>query len=380
MRIGCLFILLLCISSQNLFGAVLSIGNNASFTTSGNATYTGLTMGNSASLTVLSGHTLTINGSATSNNGLGITVQTGGTLIITGCLTGNNNFNLNIAGDITLGCIDVDNNGSLTVQGTGSVTVTGNIITGQNTTINVALNGELTVGGNVTIGTGTSSVAVNGTFHIEGQYSGPVPTSSSGNGNMDDLDQTFLPVLLPIVLKEMHIECTSNERTVSWTTASEFNTSHFSVLSSEDGIDWDVLGSVQAAGYSDTEVQYDYTINASRVNYMQVVQFDKNGVFVELGILSAFCQSTESFEISTYPNPSSENFLVSVKGNEAVHSEISLVQVTDSYGRVLITKNVELTDGSSIIPIEVNNLNKGIYTVVISNNSGLYESCSHIVN
>jgi hypothetical protein len=371
--------LLLLLFPGFLFGATLSIGNNGSFTTSGNATYTGLTMGNNSSLTVLSGHTLTINGAATSNNGLGITVQNGGTLIMTGCLTGNNNFNLNIAGDITLGCIDVDNNGSLTVQGTGNVTVTGNIVTGQNTTINVALNGELTVGGNVTIGTGTSSVAVNGTFHIEGQYSGPIPTSSSGNGNMDDQDQTFLPVLLPIVLKEMHMECTSKERTISWTTASEFNTSHFSVLSSEDGIVWDVLGSVQAAGYSDTEVQYDYTINAPRVNYMQVVQFDKNGVFVELGILSAFCQITEAFEISTYPNPSRDNFLVSLKGNEAVHSETSLIQIKDSFGRVLMTKNVELTDGSSIIPIEVNNLNKGIYTIVISNNSGLYKSCSHIV-
>lgn len=379
MQIRCFFLLLLLFPGF-LFGASLSIGNNQSVTTTGNATYTGLTMGNNSSLTVLTGHTLTINGAATSSNGLGITVQNGGTLIITGCLTGNNNFNLNIAGDITLGCIDVDNNGSLTVQGTGNVTVTGNIVTGQNTTINVALNGELTVGGNVTIGTGTSSVAVNGTFHIEGQYSGPIPTSSSGNGNMDDLDQTFLPVLLPIVLKEMHIECTSKERTISWATASEFNTSHFSVLSSEDGIDWNVLGSVQAAGYSDTEVQYDYTINAPRVNYMQVVQFDKNGVFVELGILSAFCQSTEAFELSTYPNPSNGNFTLQISTSEQADAGIYTLNLRDISGRVMNTQKIELEVGNTSIYFNDLKFNSGYYTVELIHESGRRKVTRHTMN
>jgi hypothetical protein len=384
MRIGCLFLLLLFI--QPSFGAVLNIGNNGTFTTSGNATYDGLTMGNSASLTVLSGHTLTINGSATSNNGLGITVQNGGTLIITGCLTGNNNFNLNIAGSITLGCIDVDNNGSLTVQGTGNVNVSGNITTGTNTTINVNLNGQLTVGGNVTVGPsvggGQSTVNVNGTFHIEGQYNGPLPTTSGGTGHMDDLDQTFLPVLLPLTLKNLTLDCDGNQGTLFWTTSSENNTSYFSVLTSENGFDWKVTGTVQAAGYSIEEVNYTYTLRdlPQHTSYVKLEQFDHDGLFNELGTLSMNCAQSDEITIRSYPNPSNGNFNVKIEGIASNEANLYKIRITDLFGRELFAQQTEISSSSMIIPFNEMIQEKGQYIIEISDLNGLRKTAAHVID
>ena len=61
----------------------LTISNNGSYSASTSESYTGLSLGNSAILTVVSGYVLTINGDAISNNGFGITVESNATLIIT---------------------------------------------------------------------------------------------------------------------------------------------------------------------------------------------------------------------------------------------------------------------------------------------------------
>ncbi len=378
MQIRCFFLLLLLFPGF-LFGAFLSIGNNDSFTSSGNATYTGLTMGNNSSLTVLIGHTLTINGAATSNNGLGITVQNGGTLIITGCLTGNNNFNLNIAGDITLGCIDVDNNGSLTVQGTGNVTVTGNIVTGQNTTINVALNGELTVGGNVTIGTGTSSVTVNGTFHIEGQYSGVYP---SGSGNMDDLNESFLPAYLPVELKEIKLACIDDRVKIQWITATEYNSSHYSILHSLDGENWTVLSTILSAGVSTDEIEYSYIdiIRSQTSNYYKIIQNDIDGLYVDFGPLTSNCNSKLNQELSTYPNPSNGNFTLQISTSEQADAGIYTLNLREISGRVMNTQKIELEVGNTSIYFNDLKFNSGYYTVELIHESGRRKVTRHTMN
>ena len=99
--IGVMFISI----ASGSFAQTLTIANNQSYVTSSSETYTGLSLGNSAVLTVNSGHTLTINGSGTSNNGFGIVVQENAVLNITGVLNGNNNISLSISGEFIVGGI-----------------------------------------------------------------------------------------------------------------------------------------------------------------------------------------------------------------------------------------------------------------------------------
>lgn len=191
-----LLVLLLLITS-GLMSQTLTIANNGSYSTSSSETYTDLSLGNSAVLTVNSGHTLTINGNATSNNGFGIIVEENATLIITGTLTGNNNINLNILGGFEIGSISISNNGSLTVGGTGVITINGNFTTGSGATI--AVDGSLSVDGNLDLGTG-STITNDGSLSISGEYSGP---EISGGGET--------------ILTETEIFSTATPSAVAWT-------------------------------------------------------------------------------------------------------------------------------------------------------------------
>lgn len=348
--------------------ATLTIGNNASHTTTGNATYDALTMGNSATLTVVSGHILTITGNATSSNGLGITVQNGATLNINGCLTGNNNFNLNVAGTINIGCIDVDNNGQLTIQGTGIVNVSGNLTTGQNTTVNVQLNGDLIVGGNVVIGSGSSQVIVNGTFDISGQYTGPTPT---GSGSMNDTDQQFLPANLPVILKEISIDCENSN--LYWITATEWNTSHFLIYQSLDGQIWTEISNVKAAGASQNEISYEVPLKPNKGKYyVKVEQWDLDNKYVDLGILSCYQEG----QINTYPNPSPRDFFINL--NSDIKSGSYLLEIRDMSNRVMYQNSVVKNLDNTVIPMSWES--KGCFLIQILNEGQIISSIKHCVN
>jgi len=172
--IGVMFISI----ASGSFAQTLTIANNQSYVTSSSETYTGLSLGNSAVLTVNSGHTLTINGSGTSNNGFGIVVQENAVLNITGVLNGNNNISLSISGEFIVGGIVISNNGSLSVGGLGEISVNGDFTAGTGAVIDV--DGGMSVDGDLSLGSG-STFSNDGTLSISGGYSGVGITGSGSS-------------------------------------------------------------------------------------------------------------------------------------------------------------------------------------------------------
>jgi hypothetical protein len=366
--------------TTDTIGQTLNIGNNQSHTTSGNATYTGLSIGNNASLTVKSPHTLTINGTATTNNSNNtITVENGATLTITGCLTDNNNITLIINGNATIQCVNFGNNGILTVEGTGNLNINGNITAGQNTFLEVELNGNLSVGGNVTVGSGGSSVIINGNFTIGGQYNGPTP---SGSGDMNDANEIFLPVYLPVDIKEMSVSWQSFGKTIYWTTSSEHNSSHFDILNSKDGHKWGVIGSVNAAGYSTQELNYEFVdIDASRTNdYYKLIQYDKDGLFEEYGILISNCTNISDLIFISYPNPSNANFSVMFSGVSPKIVGNYVLNLNDLNGQRVLHKEIHLETGSNVILLDRQGIRNGLYTIELSDENGIKHRIKHLFN
>jgi hypothetical protein len=152
--------------------------NFASNTTiSSSACYTSVTMANNVLVTVPSGVTLTVCGDWIGNNNDGITVNSGGTLIITGALDINNTFLLNSNGSVSIGSISVNNSSSLSVGGTGSLTVSGDVTAGNSATINVSSGGSMSVDGDLSIGSG--SITATGTLSVTGTVTGGTATIAS---------------------------------------------------------------------------------------------------------------------------------------------------------------------------------------------------------
>lgn len=169
---------------------------------------------------------------------------------------------------------------------------------------------------------------------------------------------------LPVELISFNSECSDGGGSIiSWTTASESNSSYFQVEGSDDLKNWYKIDSVLSAGSSNIEQKYQIKDEEKRkgIYYYRLSQFDINGESVEYNPISLFCVPQEDY-FKIYPNPSNGSFMVETYSEENIgYQDISLI---DANGKVVYVRNVELKNGTSILSINPN-LESGIYFVKI---------------
>ena len=89
------------------------------------------------------------------------------------------------------------------------------------------------------------------------------------------------PTSLPVELLFFEGENIDNKNLLKWATASEYNSSHFELKHSDDGINWKNLNTVTSMGNSTEYVEYiTWDCNfQNTINYYQLVQYDMDGRF-----------------------------------------------------------------------------------------------------
>ena len=168
---------------------------------------------------------------------------------------------------------------------------------------------------------------------------------------------------LPVELIEFEAMC-SEDKSVElyWSTASEYNASHFLLKHSRDGLFWNDLNQQQAAGNSSETQFYNYTVNGvdHEINYYLLEQHDLNGYVKKYGPISLICFLTYN-EIGFYPNPTNGN--LTIKNLNDLTTNFS---VYDLNGIRLYT--------NFLAPNSVNNLELGIkdgtYVIVFISENG----------
>jgi hypothetical protein len=84
------------------------------------------------------------------------------------------------------------------------------------------------------------------------------------------------------------------------------------VEKSRDGVNWENMSNVQAAGNSTTTINYavldENVFNST--NYYRLTQFDIDGQFETFDIVSLDCNNNEIEKLQTAPNPSQGDFIV----------------------------------------------------------------------
>lgn len=90
---------------------------------------------------------------------------------------------------------------------------------------------------------------------------------------------------------------------LKWSTASEHNSDYFNIERSNDGENWDVVGSKPASGNSTVKIDYDFSdqVVKQTINYYRLVQYDYDGQFKIYGPIS-LDNSRETKKIIKYIN------------------------------------------------------------------------------
>ena len=163
--------------------------------------------------------------------------------------------------------------------------------------------------------------------------------------------------ILPLKMTEFNAKQQGTAVVLDWKTVSEQNTLDFQVEHSVNGINWNTVGTVAAAGNSDAVKTYKYvhTTPFTGVNNYRLLQRDTDGKYSYSAVKIVTINSNKSGMV--------------ILGNPVVNgvlqlsvTENGLVSVKSMDGRTLIVNNVKAGTNK----IDVHGLTAGTYLVVFN--------------
>ncbi len=176
---------------------------------------------------------------------------------------------------------------------------------------------------------------------------------------------------LPVQLINLQANITKNNNAlISWSTATEQNTSYFSVQRSNDSKNFIEIAQVKAAQNSSALKHYSYTDNntgASQLLYYKIITVDVDGRKTESSVVMFKTNSnTAKLVMSFGPNPVSNPCNLNVQFNIDKPEKI-LVQVYNTSGSLITHLYINATAGSNN-HLHLNNLSPGIYKIIFGLN------------
>lgn len=160
----------------------------------------------------------------------------------------------------------------------------------------------------------------------------------------------YLTHTLPVELVKFLAAGNGTTVDILWQTSAEINSDYFSVLKSTDGVNFEEIAQVPAAGRSNSLIDYS-SIDKDPIigtNYYKLVNYDFDGTFEESDVKVVYYAGEDEGEFSAniYPNPvnSEANFdfiaaeegkyslkIFSINGAMVYSSDLLAVQGLNSF-------------------------------------------------
>jgi hypothetical protein len=184
---------------------------------------------------------------------------------------------------------------------------------------------------------------------------------------------------LPVELVSFNGSCESEEVKLTWQTATEHNSSYYEVEKSRDGMEWQVLTTVTAAGNSTQLLNYE-TMDAHAMegnNYYRLTQVDIDGTRKTYDAINVSCSGSTKGYFSAYPNPSTGAFQVNVSGRS--FKGLSYLKMWDTHGVILLNRSIEVKPGINMFNVSDLNLAPGVYYLQIVNGERTTEVLKEVI-
>jgi alpha-tubulin suppressor-like RCC1 family protein len=177
--------------------------------------------------------------------------------------------------------------------------------------------------------------------------------------------------VLPVEFIYFDAASTQGGVALTWATASERNSDYFSVQRSYDGINFQSIGKVKAAGSSSAVLQYSFMDESPAVPgivYYRLVEYDFDGKTTTSEIKSV--RNISGSDVTVVPNPSNGNFTVLVEGGQS--KSLSMV-IYNALGQVVYQVSDHNIEGSTYSKnIDIHNLAAGVYVLKVSSSGSTW--------
>jgi hypothetical protein len=185
---------------------------------------------------------------------------------------------------------------------------------------------------------------------------------------------------LPVELTSLSSICNENNTvSLEWTTASEHNSDFYTLEKSRDGITWNELKKIEAAGYSNSLLNYSF-VDASNISgtvYYRLKQVDFDGGSHVYDIVSTNCSSEKVITMLAYPNPSNGQFTLKIENAQGGKYNISF---KDLHGKEIDQKFIQLENGTTILKLNPANLQPGVYLLQLIQDGNVLQQQKLVVN
>lgn len=172
---------------------------------------------------------------------------------------------------------------------------------------------------------------------------------------------------LPIELLSFDAQLNNKQVDIKWATATEINNDYFTLEKSNDGIIFESIANVKAAGNSVTYNQYQHidTNPYDDISYYRLKQTDFDETFTYSKIVTV-TNTISKNSINVFPNPNTGSFNISVNGFGNQHLKIVIKDVN---GRDYFYKETINSENSNVINIDAEGmLAKGMYIIIVTTN------------
>ena len=162
---------------------------------------------------------------------------------------------------------------------------------------------------------------------------------------------------LPVELLSFEGMIDEDNNRLKWVTLSESKCDYFEVQRSYNSVNFEVLGEVKCAGYSQNELHYTFIDTAPRggIEYYRLKQIDFDGEFNYSQIIAI--ERNKNSTINIYPNPATSEIIIT---GYQIGTNFSIInQLGQIKQRGTIQSNSEALD--------ISHLAKGIYILQIDN-------------
>lgn len=158
---------------------------------------------------------------------------------------------------------------------------------------------------------------------------------------------TYTTEPAPVELTNFQVVKEDESSLLTWSTFSELNSSLFEVQRSTNGLNFETIGKVDAAGNSPDQIDYSFVDSnpKSGINYyrLNMVDLDSTSVFSEIKFLNfAISFFNRDVPISVFPNPASQFIRLLSNQNLEGHT-VTLLNLRGS-----VLKSLPYTSGMTI--------------------------------
>lgn len=172
---------------------------------------------------------------------------------------------------------------------------------------------------------------------------------------------------LPIELVSFQGNCIENSHVeLTWTTASEHNSSHFELEKSRDGIFWSTIAIVSAAQESSSLIQYSYTDPLEKdLIYYRLKQVDLDGMEETFNTISVSCADLVlNSSPKSFPNPSFKDFYLEFKSDFS--NDFSFLTLLDLNGQPVYNQALNIINGVNVVHLKDIDVVPGIYFIELN--------------